>query len=249
MRLTFNELDTISRVSFHLHDDDQGTLKALKTKMSELGTQLSVLEKLEPTTRLIHHKKQLPVRKLSFNIRKLSESNLKTASNGESRWTRLQNLECETAVFCMIAFSGLAILAGDEFEWLLENMQRYLAIQSLPCGWIASEQIRQVMARALRQSNTIPFLESKSPFEPYHIFNINMNLGYHKLEFQICDSKENDTSEDEATTKRIHIEHPGEKSCEVELETCSSPRMENEHRTPPPNSERRGEMTQVQLYT
>ncbi|EQL38000.1 hypothetical protein BDFG_01017 [Blastomyces dermatitidis ATCC 26199] len=73
----------------------------------------------------------------------------------------------------MITFNSLATLAGDEFEWLLENVQRYLAIQSLPCGWIASEQIRQVMARALRQPNTLSFLKS-----------------YHKHEFQISDNKE-----------------------------------------------------------
>ncbi|OAT12062.1 hypothetical protein BDBG_07457 [Blastomyces gilchristii SLH14081] len=155
MRPTFNELNTINHASFHLHDNDQ------------------VLEKLEPIIRLIRRGKQLPVRKLSFNIRKLSDGNPKTGSHDEPRWARLQNLGCETAVLCMIAFNSLATLAGDEFEWLLENVQRYLAIQSLPCGWIASEQIRQVMARALRQPNTLSFLES-----------------YHKHEFQISDNKE-----------------------------------------------------------
>ncbi|KAL2365369.1 hypothetical protein RJZ56_001750 [Blastomyces dermatitidis] len=153
MRPTFNELNTINHASFHLHDNDQ--------------------EKLEPIIRLIRRGKQLPVRKLSFNIRKLSDGNPKTGSHDEPRWARLQNLGCETAVLCMIAFNSLATLAGDEFEWLLENVQRYLAIQSLPCGWIASEQIRQVMARALRQPNTLSFLES-----------------YHKHEFQISDNKE-----------------------------------------------------------
>ncbi|KAL2380541.1 hypothetical protein RJZ90_004515 [Blastomyces dermatitidis] len=192
MRPTFNELNTINHASFHLHDNDQ--------------------EKLEPIIRLIRRGKQLPVRKLSFNIRKLSDGNPKTGSHDEPRWARLQNLGCETAVLCMIAFNSLATLAGDEFEWLLENVQRYLAIQSLPCGWIASEQIRQVMARALRQPNTLSFLEM--------ITKSNM-------------------SENEPATKHVRIECPKEISCEVGLETSSSSRMENEHWTPPPNGENR----------
>ena len=162
MLQAIKELDTTSSASFHLRDDDQSTLSALKAKVSELATQLSVLERLEPTSRLIRRRGQLPVRKLSFNIRKLSDVNLRTDSYRRSRWTRLQTLGCETAVFCMLAFNGLATLAGEEFEWLLENAQRYMAIQNLPLGWISLEQIRQVMARAPRQPNTIAFLESTS---------------------------------------------------------------------------------------
>jgi hypothetical protein len=160
MTQLIHELDIISHVSFHIRDDDQDTLKALKARASELATQLSVLERLEPTSRLIRLGKPLPMRKLSFNIRKLSDANLKTDSQGESRWTRLQSVGCEAAIFCMLAFNGLATLAGDEFEWLLENVQRYMAVQYLPFGWISSDQIRQVMARVPRQPNILPFLES-----------------------------------------------------------------------------------------
>lgn len=174
MQPKFHELDSISHITFHLRDDDQDTLKTLKAKMLELTTQISVLEKLEPVARLIRRREPLPLRKLSFNIRKLSDSNSKTDSRGESRWARLQSLGCEAAVFCMVTFNGLSTLAGEEFEWLLGNVRRYMAVQSLPCGWIASEQIRQVMARVPRQPNTLPFLESMSRLEPHQNFNVPM---------------------------------------------------------------------------
>ncbi|EER41093.1 conserved hypothetical protein [Histoplasma capsulatum H143] len=193
MLQAIKELETTSSASY-LRDDDQSTLSALKAK--------------------------LPVRKPSFNIRKLSDVNLRADSHRGSRWTRLQTLGCETAVFCMLAFNGLATLAGEEFEWLLENAQRYMAIQNLPLGWISLEQIRQVMARAPRQPNTLAFLES-----------------YHKLEFQIGNTNERDAPDNEPARKRMRSD-PNEESHEADLKSPRSG-MGNEHRTPSPTRAKR----------
>ncbi|OJD20609.1 hypothetical protein ACJ73_08056 [Blastomyces percursus] len=221
MQPKFHELDSISHITFHLRDDDQDTLKTLKAKMLELTTQLSVLEKLEPVATLIRSREPLPVRKLSFNIKKLSDSNLKTDSRGESRWARLQSLGCEAAVFCMVTFNGLSTLAGEEFEWLLGNASNGTG------------------TKATKHTSLSRKYEPPRAASDFQCSNVNINLGYHMLEFQTRDTNERDTPEEEPATKRIRIDHAEEETCEAELQACASFGMENERRTPPSNDGKR----------
>jgi hypothetical protein len=146
---------------FCLRNDDEGTLKSLKARMAQLATQVAVLERLEPIARLIRRDEQLPIRKLNFNIKKLSEDDAASDKKEESRWTCLRELGCEQAIFCMICFNGLANLAGDDFEWLVTNVQKHMMTQKLPHRWVTRDQIKKVLARAPWRPNTVLFLESK----------------------------------------------------------------------------------------
>lgn len=154
-------LDTLVTETFEMHDDGEGTFKSLKAKVSLLATQIAVLEKLGPVVGLIRRGEPLPMRALSYNIKKLSEDDSKRDNHGDSRWACLQRLGCETAIFCMISCAGLALWSVEEYGWLLNNAQRYLAVQELPL-WATREQIRKVLANVPRRPNIASFLNSKS---------------------------------------------------------------------------------------
>jgi len=105
----------------------------------------------------------------------------------------------------LIAFNGLTPLAGDEYNWLLENVQAYMMTQDLPSSWVATEQIRQVMARIPRRPNTIQFLEN-----------------YHKLEISVSNSNNPQVHHDEPARKRVRIEEESQKESLEVVATSSS---------------------------
>ncbi|KAL2361144.1 hypothetical protein RJZ56_005984 [Blastomyces dermatitidis] len=178
---SLRKLDSIIGDTFQLRNDGEDSFPSLKAKVLHLATQIAALERLEPVARLIREGELLPMRKLNYNIKKLSEDDSKCDDHEDSRWTCLQKLGCQTAVFCMISFSGLAQLPTEEYDWLLKNVQRYMTVQGLPRNWVAREQIRKVMANAPRRPNTISFLNS-----------------YHKLEMQWCDTTETNTIQEKS---------------------------------------------------
>ena len=65
-----------------------------------------------------------------------------------------------------------------------------------------------------------------------------MNLGYHKLEFQIGNTNERDAPDNEPARKRMRSD-PKEESREADLKSPRSG-MGNEHRTPSPTRAKRG---------
>ncbi|EDN03889.1 predicted protein [Histoplasma mississippiense (nom. inval.)] len=178
---SLRKLDSIIGDTFQLRNDGEDSFPSLKAKVLHLATQIAALERLEPVARLIREGELLPMRKLNYNIKKLSEDDSKCDDHEDSRWTCLQKLGCQTAVFCMISFSGLAQLPAEEYDWLLKNVQRYMRGQGLPRNWVAREQIRKVMANAPRRPNAISFLNS-----------------YHKLEMQWCDTTETNTIQEKS---------------------------------------------------
>jgi hypothetical protein len=93
----------------------------------------------------------LPVRRISYNVRKLSEE-------CNPRWNELIKLNCESIIFFTIAFNGLASLPDDVFSWLVQNLQNYVQSRAFPPHWILRDQIRKVVSNTPRKENTKPFL-------------------------------------------------------------------------------------------
>ncbi|OAT12859.1 hypothetical protein BDBG_17707 [Blastomyces gilchristii SLH14081] len=134
---SLRNLDSIIGDTFQLCNDGEDSFPSLKAKVLHLATQIAALERLEPVARLIREGRLLQMRKLNYNIKKLSEDDSKRDDHEYSCWTSLQKLGCQTAVFCMISFSGLAQLPAEEYDWLLKNVQRYMTVQELPRNWVA----------------------------------------------------------------------------------------------------------------
>ncbi|QSS61510.1 hypothetical protein I7I51_03685 [Histoplasma capsulatum] len=201
-----SNLDALVTETFQFHCDGEGTFTSLKAKVSHLATQIAVLEKLGPVARLVRRGEALPMRALSYNIKKLSEDDSKRDGQGDSRWASLQKLGCQTAIFSMISCSGLALLAAEEYDWLLNNVRRYLTVQELPRDWVAREQIRKVLANAPRRPNIISFLNS-----------------YHDIETR-CITTERNLTEEEPARKRIPVENSRlwkwERSQEMDTTGC-----------------------------
>ncbi|PGH16002.1 hypothetical protein AJ80_05345 [Polytolypa hystricis UAMH7299] len=177
-------LDGIVTNMFEFHDDGKGSFSSWKNKASYLATQAIVLERLGPVAGLIRRGENLPLRKLSYNLKKLSEDNAESNGQRGSRWADLQRLSCPTAIFCMISCSALAQSPTGEYNWLLNNVEKYLAGQHLPQNWVVRVQIRKVLANLPRQPNAISFLDS-----------------YHNLEIESC------TTREESSRKRRRVEN------------------------------------------
>lgn len=96
-------LDEIEERIFELRDIDDTLCKELGAKICNLSTQIVVQRGFVEIVRLVRQGKPLPVRRINFNIKKLSESN----ERADSRWSRLQNLDFQTLVFCALSFAGL----------------------------------------------------------------------------------------------------------------------------------------------
>ncbi|KAK2752221.1 hypothetical protein FQN54_008153 [Arachnomyces sp. PD_36] len=172
------KLDALIKDTFQVCDNDEATFEALNAKASYLAMQVGVLGKLKPIAQLIRRGETLPIRKLNFNIKKLSDEDAKGSAHGESRWASIQKTGCQTAIFCMVSFSGLASLRSEEFSWLLRNAEKYMETQQLPSGWLAREQIRKVLA------------------------------SYHKLEVYGYNTCSPSAADDEPVTKRIRTDGP-----------------------------------------
>ena len=145
----------MSKRIFQSQNIDDAIFESVYSKACSLVTQVAVQRKLESTAQLVRDNATLLVRRININIKKLS-----TSDGEQGRWPKLQNQDCETLIFCTLSFSGLVLLPEEQFGWLMDNGRAYLEAQSLPSGWIAREQIRNIMARTPRQANTRSFLES-----------------------------------------------------------------------------------------
>jgi len=156
------KLEEMSKRIFQSQNVDDAIFESVYSKACSLVTQVAVQRRLESTAQLVRDNGTLPVRRININIKKLSKNDDEIGEQG--RWPRLQKQDCETLIFCTLSFSGLVLLAEEQFSWLVDNARAYLEAQSLPSGWIAREQIRNIVARTPRQASTRPFLESQFHF-------------------------------------------------------------------------------------
>jgi hypothetical protein len=134
------------------HIDDQLSL-TLRSRLTALADQIPLLKTLASISSLVKQGADLPVRRISYNIRKLSE-------NCKPRWDELLKLNCETIIFFTIAFNGLASLPEEAFSWLVQNLQGYVENRAFPRRWILRDQIRKVLSNIPRKDITMPFLAS-----------------------------------------------------------------------------------------
>jgi hypothetical protein len=153
------KLNEINRRIFQSQNVDDTIFESVYSKACSLVTQVAVQRKLESTAQLVRDNEILPVRRININIKKLSNNNENLGEHG--RWARLQRQDCEVLIFCLLSFNGLVLLSEEQFSWLVDHAGAYLKAQSLPSGWIAREQIRNVVTKTPRQANTRSLLESQ----------------------------------------------------------------------------------------
>jgi hypothetical protein len=197
-------LDAIAKDTFSLCSNDKTNLGALNAKVADLAIQIRLIAVLEPIARLVRLGEPLSVRKLNFNIKKLSEEDAKSGEGDKSRWISLQRLGCEPAIFCMISFNGLALLHAGEFTWLIDNIGSYMETQRLPPGWIAREQIRKSLANTPRRENVLSFLESIVSVSSK--FMELIHVGYHTLEIRWSNVDVPNFTGEVSVVERIHGE-------------------------------------------
>lgn len=114
-------------------------------------------EKLDAVSKLIREGSALPVRRINFNIKKLSEDN----EECKARWLTLEMLDCPSIIFCTLSLSGLMSLPLGQFDWLAHYVQGYVKEQNLPPDWIARDQIRKAIANTPRRRSTQSFLQRR----------------------------------------------------------------------------------------
>ncbi|KAH8595129.1 hypothetical protein B0O99DRAFT_672318 [Bisporella sp. PMI_857] len=180
------KLDDISKAIHSVRDVMDSVFDELLTKVSKLLVQTEIQKGLNEIARTIREGSVLPVRRINYNIKKLSE-------DGEAyqiRWSALQKLNCPEIIFSTMAFAGLVSLPDKHFEYLVENVPNYIEAQELPDEWIARDQIRKVVAATPRRESTQLFLQS-----------------YHRLEIQLSqESTSNARKEKTSTRKRKRFE-------------------------------------------
>lgn len=170
------QLDEISTLMLGLCDIDS---TALSTKISGLCFQITIQAGFDEIGRLIRKQKPVPVRRMGFNLKKLSE-------NSDSlRWSQLQTLDFRTLIFCTLSFPALALMQNEQFDWLVNHAEDYTQAQAFPPAWMATDQIRKAIAKTPRLECTREFWNSKpsmiSVFTP-----LKRWLEYHHIELEVC---------------------------------------------------------------
>ncbi|KAH8758811.1 hypothetical protein BGZ57DRAFT_619464 [Hyaloscypha finlandica] len=155
------KLDDISKTICSLRDVEDSVFDELHLKVSKLLVQVETPKGLNEIARTIRDGSALPVRRINYNIKKLSDND----EACQIRWSAMQKLNCPQIIFSTMAFPGLASLADEQFEYLVENLPNYIEAQELPCDWIARDQVRKVVAGTPRRESTQPFLQGENVSE------------------------------------------------------------------------------------
>ena len=158
------KLDDVSQTICSLRDVGDNVFDQLRTKVSKLLVQVEIQKGLNEIARSIRAEDPLPVRRINYNIKKLSED----SKAGQVRWSALQELSCSEIIFSTMSFPGLITLPDNQFEYLVDNVPNYINVQDLSPDWIARDQIRKVVASTPRRESTLPFLQGELRFT---IFN------------------------------------------------------------------------------
>lgn len=156
------KLNDLTQTISNLRDVEDSFFDELHTKLSKLLVQVEIQRNLNGIARTIRDGSPLPVRRINYNIKKLSEEN----EVCQIRWSALQKLKCPEIIFSMMAFTGLNSLHDKQFEYLVENVSNYIEIQELPRDWIARDQIKRVVANTPRRQNTQSFIQGELRFIP-----------------------------------------------------------------------------------
>ncbi|KAE8440876.1 hypothetical protein EG329_006363 [Mollisiaceae sp. DMI_Dod_QoI] len=151
-----------------LRDVPDSLFEEWQRKISDHLAQVGILRKLDAVSKLIREGSALPVRRINFNIKQLSEDN----EECKVRWLALEKLDCPSIIFCTLSLSGLMSLPLGQFDWLAQYVQGYVKEQNFPPDWIARDQIRKALANTPRRHSTQSFLQR------YHALEIEMGQDF-----------------------------------------------------------------------
>jgi hypothetical protein len=147
------QVETLGQNLLKLQDIDEQLAISLQKGLSSLADQVPLLITLDSVSQLVKKDTDLPIRRINYNIKKISEE-------CKSRWIDLLKLDCESLIFCMISFNGLASLPDSDFNWLVQKIQDYVKNRNFPRYWILRDQVRKAVANTPRRDNTKQFIES-----------------------------------------------------------------------------------------
>ncbi|PVH68184.1 hypothetical protein DL98DRAFT_233995 [Cadophora sp. DSE1049] len=162
---THQKLDDIRQTILKLRDVPDTVFDELHAKISKLLALVEIQKKLSEISRPIREQTTLPVRRINYNIKKLTEDD----EECKIRWSKMRMLNCSAIIFSTMAFNGLISLPDKQYECLVENVQDYVEVQELPCQWITRDQIRRVVANTPRCESTKSFLQS------YHVLEVQLS--------------------------------------------------------------------------
>jgi hypothetical protein len=174
------KLDQVSALVLEICDID---FAELSTKISSLASQIAVQAGFAEVGSLIRKKKPVPVRRMGFNLKKLSEN------PDNPRWSQLQTLDFRTLIFCTLSFSAISSMPSEQFTWLVRNATHYTQVQAFPQAWIATDQIRKVIANTPRLECTKDFWKSKLLMLPVSTL-LNERIDYHQFELEVCNIRD-----------------------------------------------------------
>lgn len=122
----------------------EGEQEKMYQIVSKLHNQIRLQRVMSVTTRLLKDGGTLPVRRITYNTKK----------HNNARLERLRTLGLEDLIFCLITLPSLQHLASEDFEWLLSNVNNYLAAQNLPLNWIKRPQIENMVLKVPEETFT-----------------------------------------------------------------------------------------------
>ncbi|KAF2103234.1 hypothetical protein NA57DRAFT_52760 [Rhizodiscina lignyota] len=147
------ELDDISRRLLELTDIDDTQEDALHHRLSTISAQLRAQKTCRAAIEEL--KQTRPVRRMTFNLKKLLDG----SEASEARWSKLQTLEFNSLIFCLLSFSTLMTVPGDQFDWLLQNVTKYLEMQGFSLNLTESTAMKRTIDKIPRQENSHAFLK------------------------------------------------------------------------------------------
>ncbi|KKK23238.1 hypothetical protein AOCH_004407 [Aspergillus ochraceoroseus] len=159
----FDRLEEFHKSLLQLEDFEEGIGTALQNRLNMLADEVPMLIRLASVSKLVKHERDLPVRRITYNVKKLS-------GDCTPRWNEFLKLNCDTQLFLMLSFNGLSSLPDKEFNWLVENTQEYLGRRAFRSNWILRDPIRRTVVKLPLNASTQPFLRK-----------------YHNAEIDLCE--------------------------------------------------------------
>jgi len=164
----FEELDLIGRRLWEI-SLDSSAFNTLKKKTSRLSAQIAVHQALEnAASQLLEPQGSRPLPntqgRLSKFLDTLYGSTDNTGTTTESRWQKIRSLDCATFLFIAVSYTPLEIskMHRTEFEYLIENAQKYLQVKSLPPRWMFRREIQMALAGKAELENIAQFKKGVS---------------------------------------------------------------------------------------
>ncbi|KAF2789905.1 hypothetical protein K505DRAFT_377912 [Melanomma pulvis-pyrius CBS 109.77] len=188
-----SKLDQIEKDIFSLCE--LGSFEDLHDRLSSILTQISTRKNLDEVVQLVRSGSPLQVRRITFNIKKLCDG----TDESNYRWQKLQALNLDALILCMVSFKRITFLPTEQFTWLVNNANRYLEAQALSSSWIRCDQVKKAIAKTPRRANMVPFLEAYYKFE-IHQWDEDVPSALRSRKRNCTESPE------PLSSKRVHVE-------------------------------------------